>query len=112
MEEETKLGKAATLGQRNVFETEELMLEIPWGPVLRQGYGIAGTFAKQWVRWVPLAHLAQTSPAKQGCVCTGLPGHSLRAEIPQNLEESVTNLLDPQQCLPLSFFFSFSSLKG
>lgn len=53
------LGRAAKLRQRNAFETEELMLEIPWGPVLRHGYTFADMFSKQWVWWVPLAHLRQ-----------------------------------------------------
>lgn len=83
VEGEMMLGRTAKLRQRNVFQTGERMLEIPWGPVLWHSYTIADKFSKLWVRWVPLASLAQTSCAKQGClpvcVCTGLPGHLLRA---------------------------------
>jgi len=34
VEQGMMLGRTAKLRQRNVFQTEELTLEIPWGPVL------------------------------------------------------------------------------
>lgn len=34
VEGEMMLGRTAKLRQRNVFQTGERMLEIPWGPVL------------------------------------------------------------------------------
>lgn len=63
-------------------------LEIPWRPVLWHGYTITDTFPKQWLWWVPLDNLPEKKSEKQGvtylCVHTGLLGHLLRAEIPQN----------------------------
>lgn len=67
-------------------------------------------FSKPWERWVPLASLAQTSWAKHGClpVCLHRVIRTLAEsrDTPKTvLEESFTNLLEPQWGHYCFFFF-------